>query len=55
MRNPRELGGVRDTLNALPGIAMTLLEFPDTPVAAIASRIHNFDTLSDQLASRPGR
>jgi DNA mismatch repair protein MutS len=50
MRNPRELGGVRDTLNALPGIAMTLLEFPDTPVAAIAARIHNFDGLCDELA-----
>jgi DNA mismatch repair protein MutS len=51
MRNPRELGGVRDTLNALPAIATTLLEFPDTPVAAIASRIHNFDTLCEELAN----
>ena len=50
MRNPRELGGVRDTLNALPAIAITLLEFPDTPVAAIAARIHNFDTLCHELA-----
>jgi len=50
LRNPRELGGVRDTLDALPAIAMTLLEFPDTPVAAIASRIHNFDALGEQLA-----
>ena len=50
MRNPRELGGVRDTLNALPGIAATLLEFPETPVAAIASRIHNFDILCEELA-----
>ncbi len=49
MRNPRELGGVRDTLNALPSIAMTLLEFPDTPVAKIAERIHNFDTLTETL------
>ena len=38
LRNPRELGGVRDTLNALPAIAMTLLEFPDTPVAALAEQ-----------------
>lgn len=50
MRNPRELGGVRDTLNALPSIANTLLEFPDTPVATIAERIHNFDTLAETLA-----
>jgi DNA mismatch repair protein MutS len=49
MRNPRELGGVRDTLTTLPGIATTLLEFPDTPVAAIAERIHNFDTLAATL------
>ena len=49
IRNPRELGGVRDTLAALPAIATTLLEFPDTPVAAIAKRIHNFDTLSETL------
>ena len=50
MRNPRELGGVRDTLDALPAIAATLLEFPDTPVADIAERIHSFDTLSETLA-----
>lgn len=50
MRNPRELGGVRDTLTALPAIAATLLEFPDTAVAAIAERIHNFDVLTDELA-----
>ncbi|MFP4068966.1 MAG: DNA mismatch repair protein MutS [Opitutales bacterium] len=49
MRNPRELGGVRDTLAVLPAIAATLLEFPDTPVAAIAGRIHHFDALSAQL------
>jgi DNA mismatch repair protein MutS len=49
MRNPRELGGVRDTLIALPAIAGTLLEFPDTPVAAIANRIHDFQALSDYL------
>lgn len=49
MRNPRELGGVRDTLSALPAIGNTLLEFPDTPVAALATRIHNFDALSGTL------
>ncbi|MEC8650418.1 MAG: DNA mismatch repair protein MutS [Verrucomicrobiota bacterium] len=51
VRNPRELGGVRDTLHALPSIACTLLEFPGTPVADLASCIHNFDTLSEQLGS----
>lgn len=49
MRNPRELSGVRDTLASLPSIADTLLEFPDTPVAKIADRIHNFDTLCELL------
>ena len=49
MRNPRELGGVRDTLAALPAIATTLLEFPDTPVAAIAERINDFGSLSATL------
>jgi DNA mismatch repair protein MutS len=49
MRNPRELGGVRNTLAALPAIAATLLEFPDTPVAALAKRIRNFDTLAEIL------
>ena len=49
MRNPRELGGVRDTLLALPAIATTLLEFPHSPVAAIAERIHNFDSISSTL------
>ena len=51
LRNPRELGGVRDTLHVLPSIACTLLEFPGTPVADLAGCIHNFDTLSEQLSS----
>ena len=51
LRNPRELGGVRDTLHALPSIACTLLEFPGTPVADLASCIHNFDALSEKLSS----
>ena len=49
MRNPRELGGVRDTLLALPAIAANLLEFPDSPVAAIAERIHDFGSISATL------
>ena len=50
MRNPRELGGVRDTLDSLPAIAATLLEFPDTPVAALAARIRDFEDLRGTLA-----
>ena len=49
MRNPRELGGVRDTLTTLPSIAAALMEFPDTVVAAIAERIYDFEALSSRL------
>ena len=49
MRNPRELGGVRDTLATLPSIAAALMEFPDTTVAAIAERIYDFEALSSRL------
>lgn len=49
MRNPRELGGVRDTLATLPSIAAALMEFPDTAVAAIAERIYDFEALSSRL------
>ena len=49
IRNPRELGGIRDTLAALPAITTLLLEFPETPVAAIAQRIGSFESLSTLL------
>ena len=49
MKNPRELGGVRDTLATLPSIAAALMEFPDTAVAAIAERIYDFEALSSRL------
>ena len=49
LRSPRELGGVRDTLQALPAIAATLLEFPGSPVAALAARLHDFSPLFEQL------
>ncbi len=51
LRNPRELGGVRDTLVALPSISNLLLEFSDSPIAAIAKRIHNFESLTTLLKS----
>lgn len=50
IRNPRELGGIRDTLQQLPAIALTLLEFRSPEIQAIAGRIDNFDSLSDLLA-----
>jgi len=49
MRNPRELGGVRETLRRLPAAAAWLLEFPETPVGAMAGRIDDFSALSDLL------
>ena len=49
LRSPRELGGIRETLQALPAIATTLLEFPESPVAALASRLHDFSPLLEQL------
>jgi DNA mismatch repair protein MutS len=49
LRSPRELGGIRETLQALPAIATTLLEFPGTPVAALAARLHDFSPLYEQL------
>ena len=51
MHNPRELGGIRDTLKALPVITMNLLEFSGTPVADIAQRIHNFEALCETLTA----
>jgi len=49
LRNPRELGGVRDTLAMLPEISSRLLQFPELPVAAIAERIHDFGSLTHLL------
>ncbi len=51
IRNPRELGGIRDTLQQLPAIALTLQEFRSETVKDLSSSIDNFDTLSDLLSS----
>lgn len=50
LRNPRELGGVKDTLTTLPTISDLMLEFPDSKIAEIAKRIHGFDALTELLA-----
>jgi DNA mismatch repair protein MutS len=39
LRNPRELGGVRDTLAALPALREELASVPGGALAAIASRV----------------
>lgn len=49
LRNPRELGGIRDTLLQLPAIRATLLEFPEAEVCAIAEAIQPFEQLTRQL------
>ncbi len=49
IRNPRELGGIRDTLTQLPSIRQSLDGFQETPVATLAARIHDFTALSELL------
>ena len=50
IQNPRELGGIRDSLEKLPQIKAQLAEFPDSPVEPIAEQIDTFDSLSTLLA-----
>lgn len=50
IQNPRELGGIRDSLNKLPQIQTILAEFPDTPIASLAKNVHTFDRLSQRLS-----
>ncbi len=49
LRNPRELGGIRDTLNQLPGIRETLSQFAGTALDRIADRIDPLPHLSELL------
>jgi DNA mismatch repair protein MutS len=51
IQNPRELGGIRDSLQRLPQIKAHLAEFPDSPVEPIAEHIDTFDSLASTLAS----
>jgi len=52
LRNPRELGGVRDTLTQLPAIRSVLATCADAPtLQAIGSRIQNFTTLHAKLTA----
>lgn len=45
LRNPRELGGIRETLLALPAIREELAHMDDVAVAALGARVHAFDEL----------
>lgn len=49
IRNPRELGGIRDTLAQLPAIRQSLAHFESGPVTDLATRIHDFTPLSELL------
>ncbi len=49
IRNPRELGGVRDTLNALPGIREDLAAFVGSTVETLRERVASFDSLRELL------
>lgn len=52
LRNPRELGGVRDTLAQLPAIRSVLASCSDAPaLQQIAARIQNFGTLHAKLTA----
>jgi len=54
LRNPRELGGVRDTLRALPPIREELLAFPGGALADQAGRIHPEPALLARLEAALG-
>ena len=49
LRNPRELGGVRDTLEQLPGILEGLAQLAVPEIAALAARITDLPDLRDLL------
>ena len=50
LRNPRELGGIRDTLAQLPAVLAALTPIPSAHVLALAARITDLPTLRDLLA-----
>ena len=49
LRNPRELGGVRDTLEQLPAILTTLAALPAPEIAALAARLTDLPDLRELL------
>jgi DNA mismatch repair protein MutS len=50
LRNPRELGGIRDTIRRLPGIRAVLTEISGESVLSIWERISEFEGLTDLLS-----
>ncbi len=49
LRNPRELGGIRDTLAQLPAINETLAALPDSATSGLKDQIHELPALRDLL------
>lgn len=49
LRNPRELGGIRDSLNQLPEILNTLKPFAGTAIDAVADQLHALPHLAELL------
>ena len=50
LRNPRELGGVRDTLEQLPALRATLTAFGSPPLSALGQQLHELPGLHELLA-----
>ena len=49
IQNPREIGGIRDTLDRLPDIQKELQAINHPLLESVINRIENFDTLTDLL------
>ncbi|MCB1123105.1 MAG: DNA mismatch repair protein MutS, partial [Verrucomicrobiae bacterium] len=49
IRNPREMGGVRDTLNTLPALKSILLQFDGANIQALVDRLGDFSRLQALL------
>jgi DNA mismatch repair protein MutS len=49
IRNPREIGGIRDTLNALPALKSILLQFDGTHIQELVDRLGDFTNLQHLL------
>lgn len=54
LRNPRELGGIRDTLRSLPPLREELLALPGGTLAALAARIETEPALLTRLETALG-
>ncbi|WP_309398710.1 DNA mismatch repair protein MutS [Cerasicoccus maritimus] len=50
IRNPRELGGIRDTINAMPEIREELAAFAGEEVQTLHGKVSSFDALREHLA-----